>query len=835
MTPPEQNQTADPSLDRSTDPTAVLMGLLHGPRERGCVMIVREGASLEALQSACADVTGLVCTTLRYRLQAGAVFGSLMQAVIRDLGHLRVDRADDLLGTPVPHGHDPLWIQVNLALEPWQPSMERAERGRMGVDAAAQCLAGLNQSSLTDGVIRLVVFAEVVGSEGPGQSPDEWRHAAASLLPRLPRGMVLVIAGPPQGFNLPEDPQHYVEVPRLPGATGYDTPAGTTATRYQPAELLPDVPTTDDQLGRAAYADSLAEFLLHRNTAPPITIGLYGRWGSGKSSFFELLRVRLLEMGEGMWRRARAEHPFWSRVTAVRSGRRTPPAPPPGMRKAIRPAWTPAPKLTPKQQARRDAVQEVRAEARARDYIVTVRFNAWQYDDAKQTWAGLASTVSEQIEAALPFWRRLAMRFRYAWRNHQSDLVLNLALPAAVLLIAAGYVLYDRKNVGALFPSADPLLSVVLPAGSFLLLVWTFGWRVVQVAKPISERVASYVRRHDYRADMGYQHKVIDDLKFLLAELKSSRPQCRVLVYIDDLDRCSDEKIVEILRATILILADCHLFVMLGMDTEMIRRAIEAHYEKLNLVKRLPPDFAESYLRKIIQIALYLPESPPDNRFALMESMFSIQARESYRDRRSAEQAAKTGQRGDEAGAGQDGELPYDLGTIRNAGAVETVADTAHELETFAEFKDYLPDNARELKRLLNTHRFLKILLSSSSATPWTVGRQQLLVKWLLFCARWPRQVDDVLDAARASPDAQDCLAAAAAGDAAVGAFAAIGRKLSAADLLGDFELAARLSQVVYEEPAARAAKGNGQPAAADTPDRLAAALAPDATAPSVN
>ncbi|HWK90217.1 MAG TPA: P-loop NTPase fold protein, partial [Longimicrobium sp.] len=513
--------------DPSADPLSALLQLFQTPRARGGVMLIREGASLETLQAAFVHATDPRCCTLRYRIQAGSVLGSLTRAVLGDLDMVRRGRAGELLGKPVPACDEPAWHDLDAALGADLATPPPAERGRIDVDDAGARLGGLQWPSSPGPGRRLTVFAEVVGSEGPGQSPEEWRQAAASLLPRLPSGVVLVIAGPPQGFDLPDDTLHYVEVPRLEGAAGYAETAGAASTRYQPAELLPDVPTTEDQLGRSAYAASLASFLLHPNTAPPITIGLYGRWGSGKSSFFELLRMRLLAAGETAWLQERAQVRVRKLLSLLGSwGARKPPRRPAAPRRTARPSPAPAAARERKPDPGTEARRKAQTEARARDRIVTIRFNAWQYDDAKQTWAGLASTVSEQIEAALPFRRRLAMRFRYAWKHHQSDLVLNLLLPALVLFAAAAFVFIRRGDVAsAMGPAANanPLLTVLLPAGSFLLLVWTFGWRVVQVAKPISERVASYVRRHDYRADMGYQHKVIDDLKFLLAELSASR------------------------------------------------------------------------------------------------------------------------------------------------------------------------------------------------------------------------------------------------------------------------------------------------------------------------
>ena len=44
----------------------------------------------------------------------------------------------------------------------------------------------------------------------------------------------------------------------------------------------------------------------------------------------------------------------------------------------------------------------------------------------------------------------------------------------------------------------------------------------------------------------------------------------RIVVFIDNLDRCSDDHVVEILQAINLTLGASDFFVFLGMDTEMV-------------------------------------------------------------------------------------------------------------------------------------------------------------------------------------------------------------------------------------------------------------------------
>ena len=91
---------------------------------------------------------------------------------------------------------------------------------------------------------------------------------------------------------------------------------------------------------------------------------------------------------------------------------------------------------------------------------------------------------------------------------------------------------------------------------------------------------------------------------------------------------------------------------------------------------------------------------------------------------------------------------------------VSEVEDTPGELQTFRALKDFTSNNPRELKRILNTHRFIKILLQRPE-TPPSKELQRELVVWLIFCAEWPSLVDKILDLAAAAAETnpgQDCL-----------------------------------------------------------------------------
>jgi hypothetical protein len=108
----------------------------------------------------------------------------------------------------------------------------------------------------------------------------------------------------------------------------------------------------------------------------------------------------------------------------------------------------------------------------------------------------------------------------------------------------------------------------------------------------------------------------------------------------------------------------------------------------------------------------------------------------------------------------------------------------------------------------VNVHRLVKILLLRPDAPP-TIEQQRKLVAWLVFCARWPDLVAEVLRCAENRPGEDDCVATvqnAHATDADLKSFAdrLDGDRLSGGDLVreGTLAAAARISLLVQDQEA---------------------------------
>jgi KAP family P-loop domain len=769
-----------------------------GPvRTHGFVVLASGANSLQALQRLCFDKRQRYnsCLTARYRLGSGAVFGTLFSVFAADLQALRGARENPgalgrLKGDLLPMGPDPLstpwWTLLrhdDLMAVTEDLAGEHAGTQGIPLDALDRFLGILREERLLQVGYRLVLFCELpteldsrsppTGAPGPNSASRlarEWPAAKATILDRLPErvGLVFGMPDPVTPSLLPVDNLHQ----RLITLDERGFAPADVVQRFKPAGLAGDRPAWQDHLGRAPFATAIARLLLHPQTEP-LTMGIEAPWGKGKSSFLNLISRALtrtacdhidVTLGEPL-RKADDE---LTNLERERLDLAT--GPPTESEQERRARETRAAAVEQRRQRLLQQQQDRwrRLEQRARSEVVQVRFNAWRHQDATHIWAGLVSEVSKEVEASLPRQGRILAPLGQALQQRTTELLVGVVVPT-VLATLVGLALYflggDRGDAANDVPA---VLRLLLPGfGVLAVLIW----RTYKVVQPVSVRMIDYVRLPDYRAQLGFQTQVLADLAFLRGSLKRPRlrriggrlrrvrEDPRIVVFIDDLDRCSDATVMEVLQTINLILGESGLFVLLAVDTEKIHRAIANHYRNEGV--SADSSLADSYLRKIVQLSFYLPQTDPLQRLALVDEQFSPLARRRSDPPREGRSSGATGR---QEPADTPTVLAVDLEAVLSPRvvAVSEVEDTPEELQTFRALQDFTPDNPRELKRVLNIHRFVKILLQRPE-TPPSQELQGKLVVWLIFCSAWPKLVNRVLVLAAESATAdqeRDCLRA---------------------------------------------------------------------------
>ncbi|WP_436496676.1 P-loop NTPase fold protein [Actinokineospora sp. HUAS TT18] len=397
------------------------------------------------------------------------------------------------------------------------------------------------------------------------------------------------------------------------------------ATRLR-AGLSNDAESTDDRLGFAGDVDTLATLIADRSTNPPLSVALLGAWGAGKSSFLRQLERRVAALAERST--ASPQHSvFAANVRQVRfnAWQYSDDHLWVGLVEHLFDSLNPDERPPEPDPAKRAELAELRA--RSRDLGA-------ELDRAERTGGAAAGLRA-------PALLRLLWRERTVLRDRRSSVRALVLLPVVLGAAVASWLLWGPTlvAVGATVIAAG---AAVLPVAEGLLS----GWRKfaglpgslrekVKARKQILDtRIAdaephptdptarlsaliAEVRAGHYAQYRGVLGRAHEHLRALSADVAAALerwkatsegppPLERIVLYVDDLDRCPPRKVVDVLAAVHLLLALPLFVVVVAVDPRWLRRSLEQHQAELFGGDDGDAARPLDYLDKIFQIAFAL-------------------------------------------------------------------------------------------------------------------------------------------------------------------------------------------------------------------------------------
>ena len=311
------------------------------------------------------------------------------------------------------------------------------------------------------------------------------------------------------------------------------------------AAYLTDYWTIDDHLRFSDFRPALFNILTQAQT--PLTVGVFGPWGSGKTSLLRMLKQDVEK-------------------------KRSP---------SLRAVW----------------------------------FTAWKYDRRDALWRAFILRVLDALyprqEGDEPWERRD--------RTPVEDLGEEQAKQVEHLdrLSRSLYGTVEWEELGQWAMAWDEAGQELAKLPAFLLLL-SMGTEKVADMMGISPDLAKLLQREA----QAHRLEQLTSMEQFEATFREALTEIlgqdgRLIVFVDDLDRCLPEKAVEVLEAIKLFLEIEGTAFVLGMDRTVIERGIEARYGEC--FRREDDEGAEfpisgaSYLQKIVQIPFHLPPLAVDD------------------------------------------------------------------------------------------------------------------------------------------------------------------------------------------------------------------------------
>lgn len=260
------------------------------------------------------------------------------------------------------------------------------------------------------------------------------------------------------------------------------------------------------------------------------------------------------------------------------------------------------------------------------------------------------------------------------------------------------------------------------------------------------------LRDGTYEVGLGPMHRIQRDIQeitegFTLAkndprgdEKKQLFPRgpARVVLFIDDLDRCPPDKVVEMLEAVQILIKTSLFVVVMAMDVRFITRALEKSYAGI-LIRKGDPSGLD-YIEKIIQIPYRIRPIEPE----AVRTYLSAQMMLEETERESEETLAIKGNVAGNEG-GRDGAASSEVEQFE-ALPRAVIRFTPREFESVERACKQIDLTPRSVKRLVNIYKTLKIIwFRSSRHKDPDVKLEDVVVALLALSARYPDLMRHVL------------------------------------------------------------------------------------------
>jgi KAP family P-loop domain len=258
-----------------------------------------------------------------------------------------------------------------------------------------------------------------------------------------------------------------------------------------------------------------------------------------------------------------------------------------------------------------------------------------------------------------------------------------------------------------------------------------------RMQKFIRERTTST----DYSKHLGLVSLIRKDFQTLsdLVESREDIPVQRIVLYIDDLDRCPPDRVVEVLEAIHLLLAFKLFVVVVGVDARWVIRSLQKEYRGLLTEAAAGTNSTDvatphDYLEKIFQIPFWIQPMTKDGSKGLITGLLPISAAPTVADGKGSAQVKTDGKVKAEEPAPADEikqseqekniadnnvEASTGPKSQTNGGPAETApapksSDPGKlilkdfELEYIQELSPYIGRSPRRVKRFVNIYRLLR-------------------------------------------------------------------------------------------------------------------------------
>ena len=380
-----------------------------------------------------------------------------------------------------------------------------------------------------------------------------------------------------------------------------------------------DNETSEDLLGFKVHADLLVD-VINDDKVLPVTIGVFGDWGSGKSSILKIIEQELTgDTGDCF-----------------------------------------------------------------KDGTLVLYFNGWVfegYDDAK---AALLESIIEKFDKHKTIGNKVKDKTVKLFKSVKWMRLLGLSFKKIIVPGAAAYLTGSAS---------------ILP---FLVNEFS-NLKTEDLAEKLKGDGAEDFLKDIIKKNEDEEVTIVREFRDDFKEMIDKSEIKKLVVIIDDLDRCTPDRLIENLEAIKLFLNVEKTAFVIGADPRIVRHAIEHRYRTDSIENADDPEsrnkrIVSDYLEKLIQIPYYLPKLTDNEVETYLTLLFCKKVMED--DFSKVIKAFKTNRENNRYDV-------FGLGDIQELATEEQRKQLTESISLIASLSPIITEglkgNPRQIKRFLNT------------------------------------------------------------------------------------------------------------------------------------
>ena len=355
-------------------------------------------------------------------------------------------------------------------------------------------------------------------------------------------------------------------------------------------DIIPDLWISKDELGYDIYANAISRLLVNAKETP-VAISIQAPWGAGKTSLMRVVQGKIDLDGTEAY-----NNRFSAKLTYKLKDLK-------GLLKTI---INESREQSGKSKSDQGTIHEEqliklqKKKENAGKRFISIWFDPWEYENTEQLWAGLADSMIRGLVNRMSTGRRELFLLQLNLGIYDLKGLLNWMKSFVLEQTWKKFRPWLFVTVGGLVASGLSTIVGNIAENPAISIGGLSGFAITIIQAGINffrnnnemENLATnfaldeYLKIPDYSDKLGKTHEAMEDIKrIILATPEEYKP---LVVFIDDLDRCSPNSIANLFEGVNQFISsnfkDC-IFVI-GMDNQVVASALDVLYK--DIIEKLP-------------------------------------------------------------------------------------------------------------------------------------------------------------------------------------------------------------------------------------------------------